>query len=400
MKTKNNPNKTQPQNRTHKLISTEKELQVLFSENKYLEIISKVQQIEKLIEEDFLDLYFFNNKISCLIYLGLSFCQLGNYQEAKISFLKIQNRLAFLLYSIRHWKHLIKISVNERQSDIAQTGYKLLKEQLNYYNETNSCNFLSNLAYTYYKLKEYKLSVSYYKKALKVYYKKSKKYEKDKSREMQLHLGIAEAQYYYYRNITSYRLINKIFYKNLPQDIKDNYDKTIRKLKNMESSFDVLLALGKMYYFLGKYDESISFLQKAIELPSVNKDKNEIYAFDWLSRIAFKTKRYEIATDYYKKIIDALIKTPIKNEQTIHPRPELHKMFEFLNKNKEKTLKHDIHYINKSIWGGIIAGTILESAEILSSQGEVYPFFSPINIVVIMIILVLLTSIIYINIYK
>ena len=153
----------------------------------------------------------------------------------------------------------------------------------------------------------------------------------------------------------------------------------------METSFNVLLSLGKIYYFLGNYDKSISYLQTAIE------------AFDWLSRIAFKSKKYQIAVEYYQKIIDALIKLPLENNSTIHPRPELYKMFKYLNQNKEATLKHDIHYINKSIWGGIFAGIILESAEILSGQYNEIWFLTPINIVIGMIIFILIVSFCFIN---
>lgn len=169
---------------------------------------------------------------------------------------------------------------------------------------------------------------------------------------------------------------------------------------NMETSFNVLLSLGKIYYFLGNYDKSISYLQTAIELPTDNKEKYEIYAFDWLSRIAFKSKKYQIAVEYYQKIIDALIKLPLENNSTIHPRPELYKMFKYLNQNKEATLKHDIHYINKSIWGGIFAGIILESAEILSGQYNEIWFLTPINIVIGMIIFILIVSFCFINVYK
>lgn len=412
MRTKNNKGTSSTNGLTHKLISTEKELQYLFNENKYLEVISKVNKIEKLLDEEFLDFYYFNNKISCLIYLGLSYFQLGNYENAKMAFLKVSNKVFLLVQAMRYWKRLAKIPINQQLSDIAQNACSLLKEQFDYFNKTNYFNYLSNLAYTFYKLEEYELSVQHYKKALKVYYKKCKKGDKDKNIEMQLHLGIAEAQYYQYRNIVNFKFLNKktnqslnkiineIIKKNIPKNIKDNYHKTIKMLEDMGSSFDTLLALGKMYYFLGKYDRSISYLQMAISFSVENKCQKEIYAFDWLSRIAYKTKRHEIAVDYYKKIIDSLITVSIKNEKTIHPYPELHKMFKYLNQNKEATLKHDVHYINKSIWGGIFAGILFESAEILSSQDSLNPFLSPANIVIIMICLVLLSSCIYINVYK
>ena len=69
-------------------------------------------------------------------------------------------------------------------------------------------------------------------------------------------------------------------------------------------------------------------------------------------------------------------------------------MLKYLTQNKEEIKKHDVHYIKKSIWGGIIAGIILEGFEIYSG-GTTNP-----NILIGMVILVVFVSFCFINIYK
>ena len=69
-------------------------------------------------------------------------------------------------------------------------------------------------------------------------------------------------------------------------------------------------------------------------------------------------------------------------------------MLEYLTENKERIRKHDVHYINKSIWGGIIAAIILECFEIYSGGTHNVLFL------ILMIVIVVLVSVCYINVYK
>lgn len=161
----------------------------------------------------------------------------------------------------------------------------------------------------------------------------------------------------------------------------------------METNFDTLLALGKMYYFCGKYSRALIFVQKAIEIAK-DQPNARVHAYDWLSRIAFKTKHHEVAAEYYNQIIKEIIECSDYTQDTIHPKPNLYKMLEYLTENKRKIRKHDVHYINKSIWGGIIAAIILESFEIYSN-GTHSAF-----LLLTMVVIVLLVSVFYINVYK
>ena len=60
-------------NRTHPLVVKEEEIRNLFRNRKYLEIIKIVKNSKKILDLDFLDYSFFNNKVGCLIYAGLSY---------------------------------------------------------------------------------------------------------------------------------------------------------------------------------------------------------------------------------------------------------------------------------------------------------------------------------------
>ncbi len=368
--------------RKHPLVTKEEEISNLFKNRKYLEIIKIVKNSKKILDLDFLDYSFFNNKVACLIYAGLSYAELGFYQDAYDTFSEVGKKFSNLKYSRLYWRGIAKYPTNKENFKMAKDALTMLQEQIDVFNMTNYVGYLSNMAYICYKLKNYKLAIIFYKKALV-----------RKSKDIQLNLGIAQAQYYFYRKKYKFEILNNLFCSHIPNEIRTNYTKTIDMLFRMDTSFDSLLAIGKMYYFLEDYPKSLLFVQKAIELVK-EQPEAKVHAYDWLSRIAFKTKHYEVAAEYYNQIIREIIECSEYTQGAIHPKPNLYNMLEYLTQNKEKLRKHDVHYINKSIWGGIIAAIILECFEIYSGGNH--------NIVILgaMILIVLLVSVFYINIYK
>ena len=185
------------------------------------------------------------------------------------------------------------------------------------------------MAYTCYKLKKYKDAIKYYKKALV----RSKK-------DIQLNLGIAQSQYRIY----------KLF---LPRKVKIWFRKTIENFSECETSFDTLLAIGKMYYFLKEYEIALSFVQKALECAQA-EPQNKIYAYDWLSRIAYKTKHHSVAIHFYEEIIKCLVEYPDNQQDVIHPKPKMYDMLKYLNKNKKIVRNQEI----RVVWYTVIVSII------------------------------------------
>ena len=366
----------------HYLVQKENEVSKLFKEQKYIEVLKTVKNMQKTIDLGFLDYSYFNNKVSCLIYAALSYAELGFYKQAYKVFIDISKRFAYLKFSKITLKGMTRYPDNKSQADMAKELLVMLEEQINIFYCTNHSRFLSNFAYICYKLGNYRDAIVYYKKALC-----------RKNKDIQLNLGIAQAQYYFYRKKFKYDFLNNLFCNKLPKEIENQYKKTIEMLFKMETNFDTLLALGKMYYFRGKYSRALIFVQKAIEIAK-DQPNARVHAYDWLSRIAFKTKHHEVAAEYYNQIIKEIIECSDYTQDAIHPKPNLYKMLEYLTENKEKIRKHDVHYINKSIWGGIIAAIILESFEIYSN-GTHSAF-----LLLTMVVIVLLVSVFYINVYK
>lgn len=373
---------TTKNSKLHNIVQKENEVRELFKEQKYIEVIKIVNNMKRIINLPLLDYSYFNNKISCLLYAVLSYAELGFYKEAYEILVNIGEKFAYLKYSKIALKGMIRYPDSKTQAAMAKDLLDMLEEQINMFYLTNHIRFLSNFAYICYKLEDYESAIIYYKKALC-----------RNSRDIQLNLGIAQAQYYFYRKIFKYDFLNNIFCRKIPAEIENQYKKTIEMLFKMQTNFDTLLALGKMYYFLGKYSKALIFVQKAIEIAK-DQPNARIHAYDWLSRIAFKTKHYEVAAEYYNQIIKEIIECSDYTQDAIHPKPNLYKMLEYLTQNKENIRKHDVHYINKSIWGGIIAAIVLECFEIYSNGIHNVLFL------ILMVVIVALISVFYINIYK
>ena len=122
--------------------------------------------------------------------------------------------------------------------------------------------------------------------------------------------------------------------------------------------------LGKLYYFIRKEDYALNYIQNALKLDSSIK----IYAYDWLSRIMYHKRQYSIAVNYYNKVIELLVDSDSSSNSddfsTIHPKPILSEMLKYLNETNEYVTKHDVHYINKTIWAGILITAIYGTADV------------------------------------
>lgn len=200
--------------------------------------------------------------------------------------------------------------------------------------------FFNNVAYSYYKEKEYDKALTNYELALR--------YSTEISPDEKLQLLIGKAQSMYYKFENSKK-------KNF-QEFSDFIKEIIKEVLKYDGNCDILLALAKLYYFIGDYDNSLNYLDLALKQNEKEKSELlEIYAYDWLSRIAYKQKRYSIAVGFYEKLIQ-LLTVYSSNEEfnIINPLPHIHNILQYLNETKELVAKQDISYINKTIWAGIV----------------------------------------------
>ncbi len=306
-----------------------KSLKQLFEDKKYLEVLYLVQKNKELLDTEFLDYFYFDDKVACLIFAGISYIELGLYTRALAIFKNIELRYANIKSFKQFWKNISKRPVDKAMFDMAENALNLLKTQIRIFNSSNNCRYLSNMAYTCYKLKKYKDAIKYYKKALV----RNKK-------DIQLNLGIAQSQYRIYKFL-------------LPRDVRIWFRKTIEIFSGYGTSFDTLLAIGKMYYFLKEYEISLSFVQKALEFAQ-KEPQNKIYAYDWLSRIAYKTKHNSVAIHFYEEIIKCLVEYPDNQQDVIHPKPKMSDMLKYLNKNKQIVRNQEI----RVIWYTVIVSII------------------------------------------
>ena len=200
--------------------------------------------------------------------------------------------------------------------------------------------FFNNVAYSYYKEKEYDKALTKYELALR--------YSAEISPDEKLQLLIGKAQSMYYKFENSKKKNFQEFFNSIQEIIKEVF--------NYDGNCDILLALAKLYYFIGDYDNSLNYLDLALKQNEKEKSELlEIYAYDWLSRIAYKQKRYSIAVGFYEKLIQ-LLTVYSSNEEfnIINPLPHIHNILQYLNETKELVAKQDISYINKTIWAGIV----------------------------------------------
>lgn len=313
----------------------------LYDNKNYLEII-RLYNIH-FNSKNFYEKCFFNFNIVVNIVLLVtnSYCCIGNYAKALEHMIilddsyYIYKRTYFLLMQILRTKDFKKINKEDAQAIVQN-----FNENLRIFNKDFRLRFYNNLAYIHYKRGTYKEAIEYYKKAIP--------YAPD---NIQLLIGYYQAVYY---GGNKTHCING--------EIKKELINNIDKIMQQQASFDLYLALGKLHYFIGEYQQAFTFVNLALDtLSESEKNKKEIYAYDWISRISYKLKQYATASIFYEKIIDSLIKSSenaIIEQETIHPKPELYKMLKFLNETKQYIASEETSKLSKSIWAGIIITTI------------------------------------------
>lgn len=338
------------------ILGTESQIIAFFKDKRLLEIINLAK------EEDFFDDLFwknftdyFNEIISCLIYVGISYIELEQADKAIEIFLFIENKIALVTKMIdEKSEELLNTTDNKAKSDEITNFLAQIKPQITQFFEKNNIRYLSNFAYAYYCDKQYEMAIKYYQEALST-----------DENDVQLNLGLAQAQY------ETLKTLKKNNQNDECKKIKANYQKILSILKKQNTDFDILLAIAKIHYFLGcysveNYSDSLIYVQKALEFESTDR-KKRVYAYDWLSRIAYKTKNYSVAATFYEKIITSLIDNPdSKQTGIIHPRPKLHEMVEYLHKNRKILNTIELNRVMISIWSGIIVASVfgvLESGD-------------------------------------
>lgn len=367
------------------------EIKKLYSANKYLEVIELVNKKNDFMYSEILDVVCLDKKIICIIYQGLAYIELNEYQMAIRTFLIADEKYQDLKDFKQYAKHNLS-QFDPKQKRILQ----LINAQIALI-KPNLTRLYSNLAYAYYKNKNYSSAEKYYKKAL----------IRDK-KNCRLHLELSQNNYKRLVEETkTLKWYNRFILERKFKNKKTKYEieckKTLDLCLKQESNFENLLAIAKLYFFIEENQKALNYVQKALELnkdmnDSQNNNRNLIFAYDWLSRIAYKEKNYLAASQFYEKLIELLLKYSDNNfEDGIkHHIPKLSDMAKYLNETKHKVTKSEIHYINKTIWGGILAGIVLESAEIIASTGNI----SVTHILTIMLTILFIGGAIFINVYK
>ena len=111
----------------HILISREQEVRNLFRSKKYIEVITVVKKLQRMIDLTFLDYSYFNNKVVCLIYQGLSYVELGFYKEAYFVFNQISEKFAKLKQDKITLKNIIRYTIDKYQAKMAKEALDMLE---------------------------------------------------------------------------------------------------------------------------------------------------------------------------------------------------------------------------------------------------------------------------------
>lgn len=358
--------------RDNNFSAVSEEILSLYDKGAYLDVINAFKIIQKSDDIEYFSCQYFNAFVGIYLLVSISYSILGHYEKALGTMIELNNKyhrvknIYYVFMQILRHKDFETISKEDAQEIVNHFNITLRE-----FNKNARIRFYNNFAFCYYKNELYSSAIEFYEKAL-LYNRK----------DMQLIIGKNQALYEHYNHSLSKEVI-----ATLKVDIK--------KLSTLQTNFDVYLSICKLYYFIGDFEKALKYVNLALNIIGEENKEREIYAYDWISRIAYKSKKYATAAIFYEKIIEKLIvcnKNYIINEE-IHPIPELNKMFEFLTQCKEKITKHDIHYINKSIWAGIIVATLLEFFEIYSGTKS---FAIP----TIMVIIITLFGVIYVNVYK
>lgn len=326
-------------NKYSSLEKLEQKIRNLYKNKQYLNIISLFEVNIKILALRDMDLCFFNYTVSSLMYIAMAYFSLERYDKSLEIFNEIESRYNALV----NIREMLSCSVSNNDD---KRLLRRIKHILYVFNTQDKVKFYINYAYTFYKMKEKDNKQIYYDKAL-CYYKKALylKCYISISQFIQCQVGIAEVQY----RSSDNRFVSDEF--------KFKLENIIENILYLGDTFDVYLALCKLNYFKQEYEMALVYVQKALEL-AINDEEKRIFAYDWISRISYKTKQYSMASLFYEKIIDELINYPDQQQEEIHQRPKLHKMVKFLNETKAYLAQEESSKLSKSIWAGVFITSI------------------------------------------
>lgn len=236
-----------------------------------------------------------------------------------------------------------------------------LQSEFKEFNKGKYIEFYVNLAFANYKNKNYIDAIYYFDIAIN----KIEKFHKNEESLIELYVGKTQSLYYYY---------NKKLKEN---DIKDCVQEYIDKISKYGDSIDVLFALAKLNYFIREPQYALNYIELALD--KIGQEQNspyKIHAYDWLSRITYSSKQYATANKFYKQLISLLIEDKENveninlNNKIIYPKPILADMVKYLNETNNLVAKEEASYVYQSIYIGILAAAIMETAEIYSGNSD------------------------------
>lgn len=373
--------------RNEKLEKLYENVLALYDQMDYRGVILIFEAFLKLDNIDVLYYEHFNFVADIYIFASLSYLNLYEYEKALDVLINFEEQYNIIKnYYSKFIKYTKKNVFSKDEQEHIKNFISIINNGFNEFNKTRKIKFYNNLAYCYYKNKKYAKAVNYYESALRF-----------NCSNLQLLTGKAQSLYELYNH-------------KLPKEVKDTLFSIINKIQynkqDYSSMFDCYLAIAKITYFLGNSAQALNYL--SIALKFLNTDNNaeckdkQIYAYDWISRIAYKEKQYSTAAIFYEKIIDCLIqnKGSFIEHETIHPKPELSKMLKFLNETKRKVIDADIHYTNKSIWVGLIVGALFGSCQLFQVLVEYFKYNNNKSFIICIIVFAILTAFGYIFIDK
>ena len=118
----------------HPLVLREKDTKKLFSEKRYLEIIAIKNKIKTMLDAEFLNYSYFNNKVSCLLYTGLSYAEIGFYKNAYKTFSEIHEKLSQLKRARISWTQIKRYPASKEYLNMANEALSMIKEQIDFFN--------------------------------------------------------------------------------------------------------------------------------------------------------------------------------------------------------------------------------------------------------------------------
>ena len=318
-----------------------------------------------------LDFFVSNFVVTANLYnaVFVSYVTVGNFEKALAV---IQDAELIYEYCKSMYRDCLKLrqNTNSIEGELQlKTIISFFQEDFRLFNQFERFSLYSNIAYAYYKNKKYEQSLFYYERILSL----SKKLNNMPANfKIQLMLWRSQVLYYSCQK-HSKKSLDKLFINEIK-----SYIEIIQKF---EQNYDTVMALGKLNYFIGNFNLALNYIEYALDIvtkkgqikkksfdKSINVEDKYIFAYDWLSRITYKQKKYDAAASFYEKLIEHLIRRQnkylYKSHAEIHPIPQLSDMVRYLNETKEKIAQRDIYYVNKSIRAAIIIAALYGAIDI------------------------------------